>query len=147
MPHTKYDSVITTNGALRAAATRASRAVSRSLPPGVTGGAGRRSTRPAIQADGIIASARIRKPRTPARHPWSTDRTCPIGAAIRAPTDPAAVTMPRAVLRCAGDTTRAATDSAIEAEANAMATPTSRPAPSMIVVMPPALASRAMPAT
>ena len=64
-----------------------------------------------------------------------------------APTDPAAETMPSAVLRMEAGTNRDVTESVIANEAQAIAIPTQTPAPIITIRTPSALASRDIPIT
>ena len=77
----------------------------------------------------------------PVRQPKPSFRSCPIGADSKAPSDPAAETMPITVLRTAAGTERAATDIAIAAAVHASDVPISRPPPIITLSMPCALAS------
>ena len=83
----------------------------------------------------------------PMRQPKSCDSTCPMGAAIIAPSEPAAETMPSTVERSAFDTAREATEFAIAAAVQDSEMPISTPAPIRMLTNPCADASVARPAT
>ena len=70
---------------------------------------------------------------------------CPIGAAIKAPSDPAADTMPSTALRAATGTGRDADAMAMALPLAASAAPMQMPAPSITAVSPPAVASSTSP--
>ena len=92
-----------------------------------------------------MKSDRITKPIMPVRQPKPSFRSCPIGADSKAPSEPAAETMPMTVLRTAAGTERAATDIAIAAAVHASDVPISTPPPIITLSMPCALASSARP--
>src|SRR5215813_2723727 len=77
------------------------------------GGSGILSALPAYQAAGSIASASTTKPATPKRQPKPSLSIWPIGADSKAPSDPAAETIPITVLRTVSGTARADTDIAM----------------------------------
>ena len=104
------------------------------------GGSGILSALPAYQAAGSMNSDRMTKPATPTRQPKPSLSNCPIGAAISAPSEPAAETMPITVLRTVAGTARADTDIAIALAVQASEVPISTPAPIRIGIIPCAVA-------
>src|SRR3954447_14646973 len=145
MPQTKYANVITTNDALPNATFTATAAEVSAISSTPRGGNGTLSTRPAYQAAGSIATAKITKPTMPVRQPYPSFRSCPIGADSSAPSDPAAETTPITVLRTVSGTARAATDIAIAAAVQASEMPINAPPPIITLRSPCALAISARP--
>src|SRR5258705_861719 len=145
MPQTKYANVITTNDALPNATFTATAAEVSAISSAPRGGNGTLSTRPAYQAAGSIATARITKPTMPVRQPYPSLSSCPIGADSSAPSDPAAETIPITVLRTVAGTARADTDIAIALAVQASDVPISTPAPIRIGMIPCAVAISARP--
>ena len=99
-------------------------------------GSGILSTLPANQAAGSSANDSTTNPTMPVLQPYPSFRSCPIGADNRAPSDPAAETIPSTVLRTSAGTARVATDIAIAAAVQASDIPISTPAPSMTLRNP-----------
>jgi hypothetical protein len=121
---------------------RAARALS---PSPALCGMGSASTRPAIQAAGIISKASTTNPHTPMRQPYDCVSAWPMGAAIIAPTEPAADTMPSTELRTATGTGRDAAAMASALPVQASEAPMHTPAPSTTPSRPLVVASRTRP--
>jgi len=68
---------------------------------------GSRSAPPALNAAGIIATARIRKKIIPTCQSWLDNRACKLGAITKVPTELVAATTPSMALRRSSGTARA----------------------------------------
>ena len=105
-----------------------------------------RSTAPARNAAGSIATASNRKNTTPTCQSQRASRNCNDGAITSVPTEEQAPTTPRIALRRSGETARAAAVIASEDAVQDSAMPT-RPPDTANAAAPPADSMTSMPTT